>query len=61
MLAVARIEPPTSSCDLTFPQTVHVARRAVRRDAAAPADCHPAVGLGEVVVVELNAQLGGVK
>jgi hypothetical protein len=61
MQAAAFIEPPTRSCDLTFLQTVHVARRVVRRDSAAPADCHPAVGLGEVVVVELNAQLGGVK
>jgi len=59
--ALALVKPPTSSYDLTFPEEMTVPNRAIRRSSAAPTDCHPAIRLGEVVLVELKAQFGGVK
>jgi hypothetical protein len=42
---------------LPFVRDVFAAQRAIRPTAAAPADRDPAVGLGEVMLVETSAQL----
>lgn len=55
------VEPPTSSCNLAFTGQVTMPHRAIRRGSTAPTDSHPSIGLGEVVLVELNAQFGRVK
>ena len=59
--ALPLIKPPTSSCNLALPRKMTMPHRAIRRGSAAPTDCHPAIRLGEVILVELNAQFGGVK
>lgn len=52
------IKPPTRACSLTLVRNVALAHRAVRRDAAASTDSHPSIGLGEMMFVEPNGQLG---
>ncbi len=52
------VEPPAGSRNLTPAREVALSQRTVRRRPAAPAHGHAAIGLGQVVLVEAQAQLG---
>jgi hypothetical protein len=52
------VKPPTRSRNLPLLRKVAMPNRAIRRGSAAPTNGHPSVGFGDVVLVELTAELG---